>query len=105
MPSERVDEIIDSRGLPALTKHTITDPDQLREELTEIREQGYAVDEGERITGMVLVAAPVLDRNECIRASICVAGPRNRFDEQRQQEISSLVKESANVTQVQIDYA
>ena len=67
--------------------------------------QGYAVDEGERITGMVLVAAPVLDRNECIRAAICVAGPRNRFDEPRQQEISSLVKESANVVQVQIDYA
>lgn len=105
MPSERIDDIIDSRGLPSLTKHTITDPERLREELTEIREQGYAVDEGERITGMVLVSAPILDRNERIRAAVCVAGPRNRFDEQRQQEVSSLVKEVANVIQVQIDYA
>lgn len=104
MESERVEEVIDTQGLPALTRNTITDPDTLREQLDDIREQGYAVDVGERIAGMVLVAAPILDRDERIRAAICVAGPQNRFDEQRRQEISSLVKEAANVVQVQIDY-
>lgn len=104
MPTERIEEIIDGEALPALTKHTVTDPERLREQLTDVRDQGYAVDEGERIAGMVLVAAPILDREDRIRAAICVAGPRNRFDESRQEEISSLVKEAANVIQVQIDY-
>lgn len=105
LPEARVDEIIEEEGLPALTKNTVTDPETLRDQLADIREQGYAVDEGERIAGMVLVAAPVLDRQDRARASICIAGPRNRFDEERQREISSLVMEAANVVQVQIDYS
>lgn len=105
MPSDRVDEIIEEQGLPALTKHTITDPERLRTQLSKIREQGYAVDDGERIAGMVLVAAPILDREDHVRAAICVAAPRNRFEGQREEQISSLVREAANVIQVQIDYS
>lgn len=105
MNSDRIDEILDRNDLPALTRNTITDPAVLRDQLAEIREQGYAVDEGERIAGMVLVAAPILDREERPRASICIAGPRNRFDESRQSELSSLVKEAVNVVQIQIDYS
>lgn len=105
MPSDEIEEILNLQDLPALTKNTVTDPAVLREQLTDIREQGYAVDVGERMSGMVLVAAPILDREEQPRASICIAGPRNRFDEGRQDEVSALVKEAVNVVQIQVDYS
>jgi len=104
LPEARVDDIIDRRGLPAITNNTVTEPERLREQLQAVRERGYAVDDGERIAGMVLVAAPVLDRSNRLRAAVCVAGPRNRFHAKRREEISDLVKETANVIQIQMDY-
>ncbi len=49
---EYVSAIIDYHGLPVYTKETITDPERLRAELDEIREQGYAVSDGEAALGI-----------------------------------------------------
>jgi DNA-binding IclR family transcriptional regulator len=105
LPEERVDDILDEHGLVAVTNQTITDRDTLFEQLETVREQGYAVDDGERIAGMVCIAAPVLDKEDNVQASLCVCGPRSRIDEQRQEEISDVVRRSANVVQVNLDYA
>ncbi|WP_136718307.1 IclR family transcriptional regulator [Halorientalis salina] len=105
LPRERVDEILDEHGLVAVTNQTITNRDTLFEQLETIREQGYAVDDGERIAGMVCIAAPVLDKEDNVQASLCVCGPRSRIDEQRQEAIADVVRRSANVVQVNLDYA
>lgn len=104
MPDDRVNELIDRHGLVEVTPRTITDPDVLFEQLEQIRCQGYAVDEGERIAGMVCIAAPVLDKNDQIRGAICVCGPQSRIDEERRNEIADVVKRAANVAQVNLDY-
>ncbi|ELY41496.1 IclR family transcriptional regulator [Natronorubrum tibetense] len=104
MPTDRVEAIIDRQGLVELTSRTITDPDVLFEQLEEIREQGYAVDEGERIAGMVCIAAPIFDKNDRVRGAICVCGPQSRIDETRRDEIADVVQRAANVTQVNLDY-
>ena len=104
MPRERVTDIVDRRGLVEVTTDTITDPDVLFDQLETIREQGYAVDVGERIAGMVCIAAPVLDKDDRIRGAICVCGPRSRFDEDRRTDIADVVQRAANVTQVNLDY-
>ena len=104
MPAERVDGIIDRHGLVAVTSQTITDSDVLFEQLESIRQAGYAVDEGERIAGMVCIAAPILDKSDQVRGSICVCGPQSRIDETRRNEIADVVKRAANVTQVNLDY-
>ncbi|QFU84882.1 IclR family transcriptional regulator [Natronorubrum aibiense] len=104
MTDDRVDEIIDRQGLVAVTSQTITDPDVLFEQLESIRQQGYAIDEGERIAGMVCIAAPILDKSDRIRGSICVCGPQSRIDETRREEIADVIQRAANVTQVNLDY-
>lgn len=45
--------------LPALTRHTITEPDALRAELARIREDGHAVDQQENTDGIVCFAVTV----------------------------------------------
>ena len=104
LPEARVDEILERRGLVALTNNTITDRDVLEAQLEEVRERGYAVDEGERIVGMVLVAAPILDKRNRVQAAICIGGPESRFGETRRAEIADVATRAANVTQVRLDY-
>ena len=104
MSTERVSEIVDRHGLVEVTSRTVTDPDVLFEQLEEIRQQGYAVDEGERIAGMVCIAAPILDKSDRVRGAFCVCGPRSRIDDERRAEIADVVQRAANVTQVNLDY-
>lgn len=86
----RVAKLVDE-GLVEVTSQTVTDPEVLFDQLEAARERGYAVDEGERIAGMVCVAAPVLDKDDRVRGSICVCGPERRLDEPRREEIADVV--------------
>lgn len=104
MSRDRVEAIIDRRGLVAVTSQTVTDPDRLFEQLETVEQQGHSIDAGERIAGMVCIAAPVMDKSDRVRGAICVCGPQSRLDDERQQEIADLVKRAANVTQVNLDY-
>lgn len=103
---ERVEEILDRHGLEQVTRETVTDRDELFEQLERTRERGYAIDEGERMSGMTCIAVPVLDMNGDVRASVCVCSPSHRVDdEDRIDEIVTAVQRSANVIQVNLDYS
>ena len=58
-PAREVDRILALHPLEPVTEHTITTPDALRQELAQIREQGYALDREEITRGIMCVAAPV----------------------------------------------
>ena len=61
MPDSAVEEYLRSTALTSFTSKTITDPQALRNQIQDIREQGYAVEKNERNMGIYGVAAPVLD--------------------------------------------
>jgi DNA-binding IclR family transcriptional regulator len=69
-------------ALPALTPHTITDPDRLAREIARVREQGWAQARAEREAELHAVAVPVLDTRGELVAILAVQGPAGRFDEQ-----------------------
>lgn len=102
---DRVEEILERHGLERMTKNTITDRDELYDHLEAVRERGYAIDRGERMSGMTCISAPILDRNDEVRAAVCVCSPSHRIDDDRFDEIAAAVKRSANVVQVNIDYS
>lgn len=68
-----------SRRLERLTAITVTDPDSLRSELSDIRDRGYAVSYGERQEGAGSIAAPVFDHEGRVAAVVSVCGPVERF--------------------------
>jgi DNA-binding IclR family transcriptional regulator len=78
LPESTVDEYL-NRPLDALSSVTITDPDEIREELEQIRIQGFAVSFGERQEGASSIAAPVFDHENHPIAVISVCGPVERF--------------------------
>lgn len=65
--------------LRAYTAQTLTDPDRLREELRQIRQQGYSTDTGEFVPGMIAMAVPVLDRSGQLIATVSFHAPEQRL--------------------------
>lgn len=75
LPKWRVGEILDEHGMPKVTEKTVTDRDELKAELEEIRKRGYAIDNEERVEGMRCIAAPVVGPNGDVLGAISVFGP------------------------------
>lgn len=68
--------------LEQFTEQTVTDPDVLRAQLRQIREQGYCISDGEVDVGARAVAVPILDDHNRLVAGLSTAGPAFRMDEQ-----------------------
>jgi DNA-binding IclR family transcriptional regulator len=104
MPESRVDEILDEHGLPAETDNTITDPGELKAELDEIHERGYAIDNEERIKGLYCVAAPI-EKDDEVLGAISVSAPKGRTGDNRfKNEVPELVCSTANVIELNVKY-
>jgi IclR family acetate operon transcriptional repressor len=105
LDENRVSDIIDQHGLVERTENTITDRDELTEELAWIREHNYALDDEERLTGMRSIATPVIDREDRIRGSLAIYGPTNRVDDERfREEFPELLMRSGNIVEVLMNY-
>ena len=70
----RREELLNRMDCPIFTKHTITDIDELRKELTSIRKRGFAIDQCEHEEWVYCLAAPVLDRQGNILAAVSISG-------------------------------
>jgi DNA-binding IclR family transcriptional regulator len=66
--------------LRPLTSHTITDANQLRAQLGEIRRNGYAVSFEETDEGIAGVSVPVRDSQDRVIAGVTISGPLTRVN-------------------------
>jgi len=106
LPEERVDDIIDSHGLPARTDNTITDRAELKAELADIRERGHAYDREERLPGLRCVAAPVTSEDGEPVAALSVSGPTSRIKGDRfHEEIPEMLQSAVNVVEINLVYS
>jgi DNA-binding IclR family transcriptional regulator len=78
-------------GLQRFTEYTVLDPAELLYQLTQVREQGHAVDDRESDLELRCVAAPVFDRSHKAIAAIGVSGPASRLRAEDVPAISELV--------------
>ena len=67
-------------GLPAMTPHTLTTPEDLERNLQDIRSEGTSYDHEESHLGISCVAAPVFGADKRIRAGLSVTGQTTRMD-------------------------
>ena len=106
LPEERVDEIIDRHGLPALTANTITNREDLAAELAAIRETGIAYDDEERLEGLRSVGAAITGPNDDVLGAVSVAGPTTRLQDDRfREEIPTAVRSAVNVIDLNVTYS
>lgn len=105
-PESEVEAVLDEHGMPRQTESTTTDPGEFFEELETVREQGYAVDDEERLTGLRCIAAPVTDDDERSIAAISVSCPVHRVSDDRFfGDLRDAVLGSANVVELEHNYS
>jgi DNA-binding IclR family transcriptional regulator len=78
LDEEELDQIL-AGPLARFTSATVTDPEELRQVLARVREQGYAAVEEELERGLNAVAAPIYDHTAQVVAAATVAGPAYRL--------------------------
>jgi DNA-binding IclR family transcriptional regulator len=82
LPDERVNEIVDTYGLPAWTENTVTDRSELFDHLSEIRDRDIAFEDEERISGLRGIGVPIKTEGALLGA-IAMSGPVNRLENER----------------------
>ena len=95
LADQAVQEIVDQRGLPGRTDRTITTVAALRAHLSEVREQGYAIDNEESLVGLRCVAAPIFDDRNRIVAAVSASGPAAEFTETTMPSLVEAVRTTA----------
>lgn len=93
---EELSAIVDQGELTAYTRHTLTDPAKIRDELARVREFGFAVQAEELTLGDISLAAPVLSASGSSIAAVNISVSAARWTSDRLvKEYSSLVQETA----------
>lgn len=95
-PDSRIREIIDRWGLPAATDESITSEAALFEELEQVREQGYAINDNESIEGFWAIGKVVKSPRGTVYGSINLSGPTYVIDEETKSAQLELLEEAVD---------
>jgi DNA-binding IclR family transcriptional regulator len=79
LPPEEMEAVL-AAPKRAFTGCTLTDAAALRQQMEEVRQNGYAVDNMEHEFGIRCVAVPVFSTSGQVIAAVSVSGPSPRFD-------------------------
>ena len=71
---EKVEAILNEKGMNAFTKHTITDKERYFEELASVKINGYSVDDRELEEQMLCIGSPIFDSKNKVIAAISASG-------------------------------
>jgi len=86
LPREEQERILASAPRKKMTQRTVTDVKALLRRLKEVRGRGYAVSDQENVTGLRVLAAPILDLDGFPVAGVSVAAPAFRMSSQAFEE-------------------
>ena len=100
---EIVDRIIGG-GLIARTPQTITDGEQLKRVLQDIRVRGCAIEDEESEVGMRCIAAPLRDDSGEVVAAIGVGGPVSRLSKKTVASFIPFVIETAGAISARLGH-
>jgi DNA-binding IclR family transcriptional regulator len=87
MPEEEALKIVKSKGLPRFTVNSIVDTEVYFQELMQVREKGYAVDDEEYILGVRAVASPLMGLGQ-LRSAIWAVGFKASLDEKKMEALT-----------------
>lgn len=94
MEEKEIRRLIQLRGLPRLTRKSITNQGALLSEIRVVRRQGYAIDNQENELDGRCIAGPVFGPNGDLIAAVSVSGPAFRMDLQRLKSFWSILQQS-----------
>jgi IclR family transcriptional regulator, KDG regulon repressor len=104
LPSSEVSKILDQQELAQHTIHTIVDKVLLRDQLLEIRGNGFAFDLEENEMGITCIAAPIFDHTGKVIAAASISGPTIRMTTERLGELQGHITDICKRISVRLGY-
>ncbi|EKN67296.1 IclR family transcriptional regulator [Schinkia azotoformans] len=103
--SETMIEQVIACGLQQYTANTITTADKFKQLLLKIQSQGYSISEEELHEGVSSIAVPVKDISGHVIASISIAGPISRINQDTLPRLVKIVKQAADKVSEQLIFS
>jgi DNA-binding IclR family transcriptional regulator len=94
----QIDAYIRDCPFEPLTEKTITDPDQFRQRLAQIRRRGWAINYEERFIGAAGTAAPIFDATGRVVAALNVATVTVRFRRNKKRIVETVQQQAARLS-------
>lgn len=104
LSDSEVEYILGRNGMDAYTQNTITNIEDMKKHLAEIRSKGYAFDELEHEDGIRCVAAPIFNISGKVIASVSVSGPVIHVTPDRMPKLTEEVLSTAKSISFQLGY-
>lgn len=93
LPEEEIEAILSITGLTRYTPFTMIRMEDVKQNLREVVQRGYALDHQELVRGLSGVAAPVRTRDGSVIAAVGMTGPTTRFRGKELAQKIALTKE------------
>jgi DNA-binding IclR family transcriptional regulator len=90
-----LDSLVNSIKFEQRTPNTITSPQQLKDELSQVRQRGYSIDNEELFAGMIALSVPVHDNTGQFLAALAYHGPTQRLSRDTLVEHLGTLREGA----------
>ncbi len=104
LPASERERILSTVERRPFTRATLVDRDVFERELTLVRQNGYALDNGEREEGVHCVASPLFDATSSVIAAISVSGPSLRLPPAKLHDLVGLVTRTARTISESLGY-
>lgn len=105
LPEERLETIIEEVGLEPITPNTIVSRTVLYDEIEQIRENGFSINDGESTVGLRAIGVPIRYDDESVLGALSVSAPKHRFEAPEMEEyIQQLLLGTANELELNIRY-
>lgn len=98
-----IDSII-VNGFSRWGPNSLTDPEQFKSQLSQIKKQGYSICINEMHDNSVSIAAPVRDYTGDVVAALSVVGPRDRTPDDKINRFTECIIASANEVSERLGY-
>lgn len=95
---EKKEELLNTLDFTRFTENTITEPQNMAEELDKIAKQGYAIDDEEVFLGTTCIAAPVFNSEEEVCAALGITGDTESITENMNSYINIIHQEAMNIS-------
>lgn len=102
LSDEEALSLLQASDRPALTRHTVSEPDELLARVRQARKQGWCLVNQELEEGLISLAAPLTDRSGRTVAALNISGQANRTPAKMMQEtmLPALLEAAATISRL-----
>ncbi|HEA65820.1 hypothetical protein LCGC14_2245720 [marine sediment metagenome] len=97
-------DYLKDHNLLQLTTNTINSPEKLMKSLTQIQEQGYAIDNEEFYEGVRCISSPIINHTRKVIASVSIAGPSVRMNNDKLAQIKKSLLSVTDEISIKLGY-